>query len=352
MRRAPARMALALATSALALSAQADVHRVTLVSNAGQRADQAADRAYLVIDAGAAPGDPGPEEPPPDPAGRPWTDPRYTETDGPTDAEWHDCVPAWRPALWAPADPVEQGLLDAGVDWVWAAGCREAGPPEDDEGAGASRYDTRWADGSYDHGVRTTCGDASADVAWIGVLDEVNEAVAGLPADDHFALMDNLRDQLHEDPFLVYDPSDSAYSSFEGSYITWDYTWVEMSDWLARSSGVHLYCHSLACVLSSEANHLGLPAEYVTLAYNFQTHLTRAAGTEDWQRWSFNSHGVVTVDGGEHIWDAAVDYDGDEDPDSEPVTAVSAKGTPFDEYLELLTADEIGQVNGGTCFVY
>ena len=194
--------------------------------------------------------------------------------------------------------------------------------------------------------------DASADVAWIGVLDEVNEAVAGLPADDHFALMDNLRDQLHEDPFLVYDPSDSAYSSFEGSYITWDYTWVEMSDWLARSSGVHLYCHSLACVLSSEANHLGLPAEYVTLAYNFQTHLTRAAGTEDWQRWSFNSHGVVTVDGGEHIWDAAVDYDGDEDPDSEPVTAVSAKGTPFDEYLELLTADEIGQVNGGTCFVY
>ena len=194
--------------------------------------------------------------------------------------------------------------------------------------------------------------DASPDVAWIGVLDEVNEAVAGLPADDHFAVMDALRDQLHEDPYLVYDPSDSAYSSYDGSYITWDYTWVEMSDWLARSNGVDLYCHSLACVLSSEANHLGLPAEYVTLAYNFQTHLTRAAGSEDWQRWSFNSHGVVTVDGGGHIWDAAVDYDGDEDPDREPVTAVSAKGTPFDEYLLLLTGDDISQVNGGTCFVF
>jgi len=194
--------------------------------------------------------------------------------------------------------------------------------------------------------------DASPNVAWIGVLDEVNEAVAGLPAEDHFALMDALRDQLHEDPFLVYNPSDSAYSDFSGSYITWSYTWVEMSDWLARSNGIDLYCHSLACVLSSEANHLGLPAEYVTLAYNFQTHLTRAAGSDDWRRWSFNSHGVVTVDGGEHIWDAAVDYDGDEDPDNEPVTATSAKGVPFDEYLELLTGDDIAQVNGGTCFVF
>lgn len=194
--------------------------------------------------------------------------------------------------------------------------------------------------------------DASPSVAWIGVLAEVNDAVAGLDGADHFALMDALRDQLHEDPFLVYNPSDSSYSSYDGSYITWDYTWVEMGDWLGRTSGVDLYCHSLACVLSSEANHIGLPAEYVTLAYNFRTHLTRAAGTEGWQSWSFNSHGVVTVDGGGHIWDAAVDYDGDEDPDHEPVTAVSAKGTPFDEYLELLTADDISQVNGGTCFVF
>ena len=191
----------------------------------------------------------------------------------------------------------------------------------------------------------------SPSVAWIGVLEDVNEATAGIEADDHFALMDALRDHLHEDAYLVYNPSDSAYSSFSGSYITWTYTWVEMSEWLDRSSGVDLYCHSLACVLSSQANHLGLPAEYVTLAYNFQTNLTRAAGSEDWQQWSFNSHGVVTVDG-EHIWDAAVDYDGDDDPANEPVTPVSAKGVPFDEYLELLTADEIGQVNGGRCFVF
>ncbi|MCP4807984.1 MAG: hypothetical protein GY884_21785 [Proteobacteria bacterium] len=193
--------------------------------------------------------------------------------------------------------------------------------------------------------------DGSPSVAWVGVLEDVNEAVAGIEADDHFALMDALRDHLHEDTYLVYNPSDSAYSSYDGSYITWNYTWVEMSNWLDRRSGIDLYCHSLACVLSSQANHVGLPAEYVTLAYNFKTNLTRAAGSDTWQQWSFNSHGVVTVDG-EHIWDAAVDYDGDDDPTHEPVTAVSAKGVPFEEYLDLLTADDIGQVNGGRCFVF
>ena len=193
--------------------------------------------------------------------------------------------------------------------------------------------------------------DASPPVAWIGAIEDANEAVAGIEADDSFAVMDALREHLHHDDFLIYNPGDSSYTHYDGSYIYWNYIWVDLSDWLDRDNGVELYCHSVACVLSSLANHLGYPAEYVTIGVGFQTHLTRAAGTDSWQRWYFNSHGIVTIDG-THVWDAAVDIDGDDNPDQEPVSPVSPMGLTLEEYLELLTANSIDQVNGGRCYVY
>jgi hypothetical protein len=191
---------------------------------------------------------------------------------------------------------------------------------------------------------------ASPNVAWVGVLEDVNASVGGLSADQPEDVLTALRDGLHFEPWLVYNPGDSGYSDFEGSYIYWDYIWFDMSGWLARDDGVDLYCHSLACLLSAQANQVGIEAEYVTLAQGFTTHMVRAAGTEDWRRWSFNSHGVVGYDG--RIWDAAVDYDGDDDPDAAPHTPVAATGVEFEAYLDLLTADEIGQVNGGRCVLY
>jgi hypothetical protein len=194
--------------------------------------------------------------------------------------------------------------------------------------------------------------DASPPVAWIGVLDDVADAIAGLRADDPEAIMTALRQRVHDDPRVIYNPGDGAYSDFEGDYLDWDYIWIEMSDWLDRTDGIDLYCHSMACLLSSLANHLGLDARYVTLGRDFHTHLTRAAGESEWLDWDFNSHGVTTLGDTGLIWDAAVDFDGDADPDSEPVTPVQPVAVPQAEYLGLLTADPIGVLLTGTCFVY
>ena len=167
---------------------------------------------------------------------------------------------------------------------------------------------------------------------WVGVLEDVMPAVEGIEADDAPAIMDALRVNLHTDPYIKYNPSDTAYSTFAGRYIYWDRIWVEMSDFLDRQQGIDLYCHSVACVVSSQANHLGLETEYITIVNEahpetgrtFRTWLTRAAGTTTWRRWTFNSHGITTLDG--RVWDAAVDVDSDDNPGSEPVVPLSPMG--------------------------
>lgn len=196
---------------------------------------------------------------------------------------------------------------------------------------------------------------ASASTTWVGVLHDLQPAVQGLPADDHGAILDALRAHLHHDPWITYNPSDSAYSSFEGRYIYWDRIWFDMSDWLDRQDGIDLYCHSVACLLSSQANHLGIEAEYLTIVHadhpdrgrRFRTFLTRAAGTEGWRAWTFNSHGITRYDG--LVWDAAVDIDGDESPAEAPSAAVQPMGLSFAAYAELLTADNMIIVNEGRC---
>ena len=48
--------------------------------------------------------------------------------------------------------------------------------------------------------------------------------------------------------------------------------------------------------------------------------------------------------------DAAVDIDGDANPNSQP--SVKPMGLPVDEYFDLLTADDVDTVNFGRCLVY
>lgn len=199
-----------------------------------------------------------------------------------------------------------------------------------------------------------TAQGASPPVAWLAVLDGSLDALTGIDATDEDAIMDALRDRLHLDPALLYDPGERTYCDYQGEYIYWDYIWFDMSEWLDRVSGYRMYCHSLACLLSSHANHWGLEAGYVTLAEGFQTNLTRAAGFDNWRTWSFRSHGVAGLlrDDGYVVWDAAVDIDSDDDPSSEPVTPMSPRGLPLQDYLNALTDDDIGLVNEGRCFVY
>lgn len=203
-----------------------------------------------------------------------------------------------------------------------------------------------------------TADGASPAASWIGVLQDLAPAVQDLPADDPVAVMSALRDHLNGDPWIIYNPGDSAYSTYEGRYIYWDRIWLDMGDWLDRDSGIDLYCHSLACLLSSQANHLGIETEYITIVderhpttgQRFTTRLTRAAGTTNWRQWTFNSHGITRFDG--LVWDAAVDVDGDEAPTELPATPVSPKELSFDEYMAILTAHDMIIVNHGRCDNY
>lgn len=192
---------------------------------------------------------------------------------------------------------------------------------------------------------------AAPPVPWVATLEELAPVVEGLPADPA-AVLDALRDHLHENPWVIYDPNDSDYSGYQGQYIYWEYTWSELTEWLDRDSGVRLYCHSMSCLLSVLAGSQGVYAPQQVLGVGFYTNLTRAAGTTDWLHWSFNSHSVVSPDDGATIWDASIDLDGDDDPSSMPVEPVSPKGMPGDEYLWRLTYDDISIVNSGLCYVY
>jgi hypothetical protein len=107
----------------------------------------------------------------------------------------------------------------------------------------------------------------------------------------------------------------------------------------------------MSCLLSTLGNTWGVDARQLVLGIGFRTHLTRAAGDEDWLIWSFNSHSVATIDAGDAIWDASVDLDGDDDPGRSPVEPLAVTGLPIGEYLERLTADEIEIVNEGKCWV-
>ena len=188
-------------------------------------------------------------------------------------------------------------------------------------------------------------------VAWIGVLAELEDQLTGVDP-GAATVLDVVRDAVHDDPWLIYNPSDAAYTSYSGSYIYWSYIWIDLASWLDRDDGIELYCHSMSCLLSTLVGHWGVSAPQQVLGVGFQTNLVRAAGTDSWGHWTFNSHSVVSPDDGATIWDASIDVDGDEDPYSEPVEPVSPMGMDGDEYLWRLSHDDIGIVNSGLCYFH
>ena len=184
---------------------------------------------------------------------------------------------------------------------------------------------------------------AAPAVAWVGVLDDLLPELDGA-APEAAEVLDALRDYLHFNQYLLYNPGDSAYTDYVGSYTSWQYITADLSGWLDRSDGLDLYCHSVSCLLSTLAGHVGIDARQQVLGTSFQTNLTRAAGDDDWQRWSFTLHSVVSPDDGQSIWDASVALDGDDDPHNEPVDEVHPMGMPLDEYLWRLSPDDHVQI--------
>ncbi len=194
-----------------------------------------------------------------------------------------------------------------------------------------------------------TALDFAPPVTWVGVLAETEDALTGV-APEPAAVLDALRDHVHDSDWILYDPSDTSYSSFEGPYIYWEYAWSDLTGWLDRDEGIRLYCHSVSCLLSTLAGHVGVDAPQQVLGVGFTTHLVRSAGATTWQAWGFNSHSVVSPDGGATLWDASIAMDGDGDPGHEPVTELAPKGLSFEEYTTLLSADSVEIVNSGGCY--
>lgn len=241
------------------------------------------------------------------------------------------------------------GVGEVPVLWSWAACLGASCTPAAVPGSRSTAHTVYRLYGPSQ--LRDGSAEGHADgTPWIGALADTVDAVEGIPADDPHALMDALRDRIHQDDWIVYDPSDSDYSEYDGSYIYWRSITSDLSDWLDRRLGTHLYCHSVSCLLSVMGDHWGVDAEQIVLGVGFQTNLARAAGSADWGRWYFNSHSVATLSDHALVWDAAVDLDGDEDPYNSPVEALSPKAMPLDDYLDALTYDDIGIVNSGRCY--
>ena len=108
----------------------------------------------------------------------------------------------------------------------------------------------------------------------------------------------------------------------------------------------------MSCMLSALAGNHGVRAEQIVLGVGFNTNYARAAGTDSWGRWSFNSHSVVTPDDGGTIWDSSIALDGDDDPDDgESIEEIMPKGMDGDEYMWRLTYDDIEIINQGLCYM-
>jgi len=195
----------------------------------------------------------------------------------------------------------------------------------------------------------TSEGKAPA-IPWVGILDDTATIMDGVPATDADVL-DALRDYLFEHDYIIYDPGVGSYTDFEGPYIYWDNITAQLTPFLDRAVGLRLYCHSMSCMLSALAGNHGVHAEQLVLGVSFQTNLARAAGTDSWGRWGFNSHSVVSPDDGETIWDSSIAVDGDEDPYNEPVVETMPRGMPGEEYMWRLTYDDIDIVNQGLCYI-
>ena len=264
----------------------------------------------------------------------------------PVEADWYPGLP-----VTAALSPLEDsvGYEVVSAEWRWSA-CFPVGDCESVPVPGSRTTEHA----IYRLLAPPTLRDGSAagyadGTPWIGTLSDTLAAVEGTT--DEIALMSALRERLNGDRWLLYDPGVSSYSDYSGAYIYWEDITSELSDWLDREQGARLYCHSVSCLLSTLGQTWGADVEQIVLGVSFTTNLTRAAGSEDWRSWGFNSHSVAATIDGELVWDASVDLDGDEAPASEPVTPLAPSAMPLDEYLQLLSPDDIGVVNRGRCFI-
>ncbi len=192
---------------------------------------------------------------------------------------------------------------------------------------------------------------ASPALPWIGVLQDTSAILEGVPATVGDTL-DALRDYLFDHDYVLYDPSSPTYTDYEGAYMYWSSITAQMSSFLDRRAGLRLYCHSMSCMLSALAGNHGVRAEQIVLGVGFNTNYARAAGTDSWGRWSFNSHSVVTPDDGETIWDSSIALDGDDAPgDDGTIDEIMPRGMDGDEYMWRLTYDDIEIINQGLCYM-
>ena len=192
---------------------------------------------------------------------------------------------------------------------------------------------------------------ASPAIPWVGVLHDTATIMDGVPATVSDTL-DALRDYLFGHDYVLYDPSSPTYTEYEGSYMYWSSITAQMSSFLDRRAGLRLYCHSMSCMLSALAGNHGVRAEQIVLGVNFTTNYARAAGTDSWDRWTFNSHSVVTPDDGETIWDSSIALDGDaEQDDDERIEEIMPRGMGGEEYIRRLTGDDIEIINQSLCYI-
>jgi hypothetical protein len=192
---------------------------------------------------------------------------------------------------------------------------------------------------------------ASPPIPWIGVLEDTATMMEGVPATTADTL-DTLRDYLFNHEYIIYDPSAGTYTDFEGAYMYWTSITAQISSFLDRREGLRLYCHSMSCMLSALAGNHGVMAEQIVLGVGFYTNYARAAGTDTWGRWSFNSHSVVTPDDGASIWDSSIALDGDDEPgDDSSIEEVMPRGMDGEEYMWRLTYDDIEIINQGLCYI-
>jgi outer membrane protein OmpA-like peptidoglycan-associated protein len=176
-----------------------------LVSNEGQRSDQAADRVYLLRN--DRPPSPPSQEPPLDAAGRSWADPGYVEVNAGS-SFWRDAVPAWRTADWPRSGLPVDSNGEQSADWIWSSAFTDEFlpallvPDADNGSRFPRRFSAAGVDGttSYAHGIiaalqdgalfsrRTFClprNLVSAPVAGVTLLAEaqarvlLNGSVAG-----------------------------------------------------------------------------------------------------------------------------------------------------------------------------
>jgi hypothetical protein len=187
-------------------------------------------------------------------------------------------------------------------------------------------------------------------IPWIGVLENTAGIMEGVSANTNDVLT-ALRNHLFAHDYIVYDPGTGAYTDFEGPYMYWDNITAQLTPFLDRGAGLSLYCHSMSCMLSALAGNHGVQAEQLVLGVYFDTNYTRAAGTDSWQRWSFNSHSVVSPDDGGTIWDSSIALDGDDDPYNNPIEETMPIAMDGEEYMWRLTYDDIEIINQGLCYI-